>query len=148
MKIKRWSVFLVLLLSGCSVFDTGPKLAEDAFAMGKTLVLESVKTMDPVSGQANVHANVNDPTYIAEFLVGPVWLVRGKIGLVGGDIQIGLGATLAKDVEVTQDDIQLAYDILTQPDRSREEKSKRLFELTNRAIGWWEDFFSKSDPVE
>ena len=133
------SLFLLLLLSvcGCSVLDTGPRMAQSVSATAEATAFKLIEATMPEKAHATVTGGLNDPTYRVAGFVGAGWYFDMVMGLQGADLDFNLQADLVARLEQDESLRDRLFRIITQPAMDEQQKFKAIMdfirEVTNTA---------------
>lgn len=122
------AVLVGLLLTGCALLDTGPKVAALSVDAAKAGVVTLLSSFDAEEQTVGIEADVKNPEYQATVFVGAGTLVQLNLRAIGMDAEFELDATgTGKSVDPELRATLVA--ILERRDITEAEKTRMIFEI-------------------
>ncbi len=132
---QAFLAFLVAFFgAGCGPFNTGPRLTKETTQVIKAMVAQAADGLRGQSGQMSAQANINDPDYEIQVLVGPVWLVNVTMGLTGVDLHGSFQASLIERLETDEDLRERLFLLLNDVSMTEEAKREAFEDFLREAL--------------
>lgn len=119
------------LMSGCSVFSTGPKVATTMTEVAGSMAKSLLQAYQPEQMEADVDGEINDPTYRAVVFVGSGAFVEVVLSLQGVDLGIDIESE-GEGIPVDQKLRQEAVAIIGNSQLTEEERKQAILDAIIR----------------
>ncbi len=149
MKMRMWMAVAMIVglaitwLPGCSVYSTGPKVAETIGEGSMGLAKALVTQYQPEQMNAGVDGKINDPRYRCKTFVGTGVYVDIILSLEGADLGFDV-KSWGKGVEVPTEVRERAVAIMGDAALSEQQRTDVVGELV---IGWLQSPAAPGKPL-